>query len=198
MGYYNIECNVYLGVTHTGAVECGGEGVVELDDNAVNILVDLIREKGTTDVDALGLIESNPEIYDKLYDAYYKLTYSEVEKEMLWDGYYSGVYEYDRVDLIERCKQECGFDFDFVYDEENFLDSEGNVDEDLVEEARQEAEDAAFDEWLDDYITSLSDDEAVTFFYNYMNADFEMEDSDVVVQIPEAIINKAQERDKDC
>lgn len=198
MGYYNIECNVYLGVTNTGAVECGGEGVVELDDNEVNVLVDLIREKGTTDVDALGLKESNPEIYDKLYDAYYKLTYSEVEKEMLWDGYYSGVYEYDRGDLIERCKQECGFDFDFVYDEENFLDSEGNVDEDLVEEARQEAEDAAFDEWLDEYITSLSDDEAVTFFYNYMNADFEMDDSDVVVQIPEAIINKAQERDKDC
>lgn len=195
MGYYNIECNVFLGVAHTGAVECGGEGVVELDDNEVNVLVDLIRKKGTTDVEALALIESNPEIYDKLHDAYYRLAFAEVEKQMLWDGYYSGVFEYDKDDLIERCRQECGFDFDFVYEEDDFLDSEGNVDEDWVEEARQEAENEAFDEWLDEYITSLSDDEAVSFFYNYMNADFEMDELDVVVQIPEAIISMAQERD---
>lgn len=195
MGYYNIESVIFLGATHSGVIKRDGESVVELDDNAVSVLVDLIRQKGTTDVDALGVKESNPEIYDKLHDAYYRLAYTEVENQMLWEGYYRGDYEYDTDDLIGRCKQDCGFDFNFVYNEEEFLNDDGNVDVDMLEEARQEAEEDAFAEWLDSYINSLPDDKATSFFYNYMNAGFEMDDLDVVVQIPEAIISMAQGRE---
>jgi hypothetical protein len=52
---------------------------------------------------------------------------------------------------------------------------------------------AAFSESLNDYVNELSDKEAKSFFYEHMNADLDMDNVEYSVEIPQAIINKAQE-----
>ena len=55
MALYSIESEQCLGMSHHGAVTVNGESAVELSDEEVDILVKLIKEKGTTDVEALDL-----------------------------------------------------------------------------------------------------------------------------------------------
>ena len=51
----------------------------------------------------------------------------------------------------------------------------------------------AFSDWLDDYVTGLSDDEACRFFYDHMDADLNLDDIDYSVEIPKGVIKKAEE-----
>lgn len=56
MALYRIENDTCLGITHSGgAVNVESEGYVELSDEEVAKIVDLIRQKGTTDIDELEL-----------------------------------------------------------------------------------------------------------------------------------------------
>ena len=55
MALYSIESEQCLGMSHHGAVTVNGESAVELSDEEVDILVKLIKEQGTTDVEALDL-----------------------------------------------------------------------------------------------------------------------------------------------
>jgi hypothetical protein len=55
MAEYKIECEQFLGFSHSGSVTTSGESTIELSDEEVATLVQLIREKGTTDVGELGL-----------------------------------------------------------------------------------------------------------------------------------------------
>ena len=53
----------------------------------------------------------------------------------------------------------------------------------------------AFNDWLDDYVTGLEDDEVKDFFYNNMNAGLELDDVKYSVEIPGAIIKLAEKKD---
>ena len=196
MALYSIESEQCLGMSHHGAVTVNGESAVELSDEEVDILVKLIKEKGTTDVEALDLENLYPDIYEKLDDAYRDMAYNAEEMHWLWEGYNNGYYEYDTVELMNYCERELGFKFE--YDEKDYyLDDpedleegeEPDIDEDQIEEDKSEA----FSEWLDDYVSGLDDDEARDFFYEHMNADLNMDDVEYTVEIPQAIINKAKE-----
>ena len=196
MALYSIESEQCLGMSHHGAVTVNGESAVELSDEEVDILVKLIKEKGTTDVEALDLENLYPDIYEKLDDAYRDMAYNAEEMHWLWEGYNNGYYEYDTVELMNYCERELGFKFE--YDEKDYyLDDpedleegeEPDIDEDQIEEDKSEA----FSEWLDDYISGLDDDEARDFFYEHMDADLDMDNVEYTVEIPQAIINKAKE-----
>ena len=196
MALYSIESEQCLGMSHHGAVTVNGESAVELSDEEVDILVKLIKEKGTTDVEALDLENLYPDIYEKLRDAYRDMAYNAEELHWLWEGYNNGYFEYDTVELMNYCERELGFKFE--YDEKDYyLDDpedleegeEPDIDEDQIEEDKSEA----FSEWLDDYVSGLDDDEARDFFYEHMNADLNMDDVEYTVEIPQAIINKAKE-----
>ena len=169
MAEYTIECDICLGLTHWGAVETSGKGTIELSDEEVNTLVDLVRKKQSTNPDELGLEESHPDLYEKLDDAYSELYYQTEETYWLKEGI--GHYEYDLDELQEYCAENCGY----------------NEEED------------DFDSWLDDYIDSLPYDELCDFFYNHLNADVDMDASDVKyeVHIPKEIIEMAKEPDTD-
>ena len=70
MALYRIENDTCLGITHSGgAVNVESEGYVELSDEEVAKIVDLIRQKGTTDIDELELEEKYPDIYEKRREA---------------------------------------------------------------------------------------------------------------------------------
>ena len=195
MALYSIESEQCLGMAHFGgAVTVNGESTVELSDEEVNILIQLIKEKGTTDVDELDIATSHPALYEKLDNAYSKMAYNAEEMHWLWEGYNNGYFEYDDEKLMDYCERELGFKFE--YDEKDYyLDDveeleegeEPDIDEDRIEEDKSEA----FSEWLSDYVNGLSDKEAKSFFYEHMNADLDMDNVAYSVEIPAGIIKKA-------
>ena len=195
MALYSIESEQCLGMSHHGAVTVNGESAVELSDEDVNILVKLIKEKDTTNVEALDLENLYPDIYEKLDDAYRDMAYDAEEMHWLWEGYNNGYFEYDTVELMNYCERELGFKFeydvkDYYLDDPEDLEEgeEPDIDEDQIEEDKNDA----FSEWLDDYVNGLSDKEAKSFFYEHMNADLDMDNVAYSVEIPAGIIKKVQ------
>ena len=195
MALYSIESEQCLGMSHHGAVTVNGESAVELSDEEVDILVKLIKENGTTDVEELDLENLYPDIYSKLDDAYRDMAYDAEEMHWLWEGYNNGYYEYDVYELMDYCEKNLGFSYEFkpeeYFDEDDleYYKEDPESYEDEIEEAKSEA----FSEWLDDYVSGLDDDEARDFFYEHMDADLNMDDVEYTVEIPQAIINKAKE-----
>lgn len=195
MAEYTIECEQCLGISHDFAVYADGEGTVELSDEEVTTLVQLIRQKGTTDVRELNLETTHPDLYAKLDKAYHDLARHAETMHWLWEGYENGYYEYDEDELMDYCEQE--LDFTFEYDEEDYLDEDDDLDEEDVldeDEIRYDAKLHALRFWLDDYLHSLSDEEVFSFMNEHMNACIEDEEVEkYTVSIPEAIIQKAKE-----
>ena len=196
MALYSIESEQCLGMSHHGAVTVNGESAVELSDEEVDILVKLIQEKNSTDVGDLDLETLHPDIYKKLDEAYSDMAYRAEEIHWLWEGYNNGYFEYDSEKLMDYCEKELGFEFeynvkDYYLDNPEDLEEgeEPEIDEDMLEEDKSDA----FSEWLDDYLSDLSDDEARDFFYNHMDADLNMDGVEYTVGIPEAIIAKAKQ-----
>ena len=196
MALYSIESEQCLGMSHHGAVTVNGESAVELSDEEVGILVKLIQEKNSTDVGDLDLETLHPDIYKKLDEAYSDMAYRAEEIHWLWEGYNNGYFEYDSEKLMDYCEKELGFEFeydvkDYYLDDPEDLEEgeEPEIDEDMLEEDKSDA----FSEWLDDYLSDLSDDEARDFFYHHMGAELNMDGVEYTVGIPLAIINKAKE-----
>ena len=57
------------------------------------------------------------------------------------------------------------------------------------------AKSAAFHDWLDDYVRSLSDDDAAEFMRDHMDAEVDVDEVEYTVNVPEDIIKKAKEQD---
>ena len=129
MALYSIESEQCLGMAHFGgAVTVNGESAVELSDDEVNILVQLIKEMDTTDVDELDIATSHPALYEKLDDAYRQMAYDAEELHWLWEGYHNGYFEYDTDKLMSYCERELGFKFE--YDEKDYyLDDPEDLEE---------------------------------------------------------------------
>lgn len=70
MALYSIENDICLGISHSGAVNVESEGYVELSDEEVAKIVDLIRQKGTTDIEGLELedVEYSVEIPEAIIE----------------------------------------------------------------------------------------------------------------------------------
>lgn len=191
MAAYKIEFYESYGISH-----CGSEGdyvarTVELSDEEVDTLVQLIKEKGTSDVEALGLRESHPDIYDTLDEAYREAAMDAAEMHWLWEGYYNGYFNYDLKEVMDYCKEHLGF----VYEKEE-NDEEDDEEEYENDEGYDDDECDAFYEWKDNYVHNVlkTDDEIRDFFYNVLNADLSIEDLyDYTVEIPEEIVLKAEE-----
>ena len=188
MAEYKIECEQCLGFSHCGPVTTSGESTIELSDEEVATLVQLIREKGTADVGKLDLETSHPELYAKLDEAYREMARHAEYMHWLWEGYDNGYYEYDDDELMDYCERECGFFFE--YDKNDYLDANGDFDEEEMGYAKSEA----FHEWLDDYVRGLSDDDAAEFMNEHMDAAIDVDDVEYTVNIPEDIILKAKEQ----
>lgn len=195
MALYSIESEQCLGMSHHGAVTVNGESAVELSDEEVDILVKLIKEKNSTDVGDLDLETLHPDIYKKLDEAYSDMAYRAEEIHWLWEGYNNGYYEYDTDELMAYCEKE--LDFSFEFKPEEYFDEDDleyyKEDPESYEDEINELKGEAFSEWLDDYVSGLSDDEAASFFYEHMGADLNLDDVEYTVGIPQAIIAKAKQ-----
>lgn len=166
MAKYTISHECYW-MSHCGSVGTEGSGTVELSDEEVKKIVDLIRETGTKDVEEMGLAEVHPEIFEKLDEAQSELAYNVEYNYWVWNGYESRYYECDMNDVMEYCIENHGFTFE--YDENEYTDEDGSVDEDAIEDAQLEA----FEEWLEDFIYGLDNDAAVDFIVNQLNLEID-------------------------
>ena len=192
MAQYNIWTECFLGMSHCGSVTADGSGMVDLTDEEVAKLVEMIRQCDSDDLEVLNLKDTCPEIYEKLEQAHRDAAYQAEYMHWLKEGYDGGYYEYDQEELMSYCEEECGFCFE--EEPEDFMDEDGDFDEEAYEESKYDA----FAEWLDDYIYSLDDDELIDFLVNHMNADVDMSSwsEDYTVSLPPAIIEMAAEADE--
>ena len=79
---FDIENEICLGISHSGAVMTEGTGILELYDNEVSLLIN-IKEKKNSDVAELGIEELHPDLYEKLRQAYYDMAYKAAELHWL-------------------------------------------------------------------------------------------------------------------
>ena len=77
--------------------------------------------------------------------------------------------------------------FVFEYDEDDYMDEDGEVDEDRIWDDKTEA----FDEWLEIFIEGLDNDSCRKFLEEHLNAEVDMSDLefDYEIEIPKAIID---------
>ena len=113
---------------------------------------------------------------------------SRMKKVSFWEGFENGYYEYDEEELMNYCERECGFSFE--YDENDYLNDKGEIDEEELGYAKSDA----FTSWLDDYVHSLSDEDAAEFISEHMGAEVEVDDVEYTVAIPAEIIQKAKQQ----
>ena len=195
MSLYSIESEKVLGITHTGEVTVNGESAVELTDEEVAILVRLIRENDTTDVEELDLENLYPAIFDKLDTACRDMEFRAEEMHWLLDGYHSHYFDYNERKLMAYCEENLGFAYEFK-PEDYFNDDELEEyleDPEAFEDTINDIVSEAFNDWLDDYIDKATDDQLRDLFYNHMDCDLDMDPVSYTVQIPPAIIKMAEQ-----
>jgi hypothetical protein len=170
-----------------GDVTADAKGTVEFSDEELVALVVLIKSKNSADVGVLNLQEVLPEVYRKLDEAIRGAVVEAERHHWLLSGFYEGAYEYDVYEVMEYCEENCGFEFS--YDEDEYLDEDGELDEEALEEAKLEA----FDEWLPDYLELLDLPERSKFIQEQLNGEVDMLgiDANYAVFIPEEIIKLA-------
>lgn len=186
MAQYSFTCERYDGYSHTEAMTSRVKGTVELSDEDVATLVKQMRESGTSDIDELELEETEPRIYNILYEACSDACFTSAQIDALLECYYDNVFDCDKDAFIDFCYS---LGFRLKRDKEEFLDSDGNccrymmTDFELFE----------FRHWLENYVKSMSLDEAEDFFKEYVNGELEEyeTDYDISVVIPQAIIDMA-------
>ena len=192
MSKFDIEVEICLGYSHCGGVYNDGCGEVELSDKEVEQLVNLMKEKGTSDIVELELEEKLPEIYGKLDEAYKAVAHKAEEEHWLDEGYYhSECHNYEEADMIDYLIEQGAWNFE--YDEEEFKDEDGEIDDDALWEAQSEY---LHEEALDDYLAGLHGEERYDFLRNKVGIDVDVFECDYEIAIPSEIIALAFPKEK--
>lgn len=187
MATYEIEVDICLGFSHCGGVYNSGYGEVELSDEEVDELMALMKEKDTSDVDEMDLEENLPEIYKKLDAAYCDAAYDAEEEHWLEEGYYHlECHNYEDRVMIDYIKEKG--EWEFEYDEEEFKDENGELDEEALFDAEC---DYLHEEGLDNYLSTLHGDERKDFLRNQVGIDVDPQGCDYEIEIPSEIVAKA-------
>lgn len=139
---------------------------VEISEDENDAVLSLMGDEFSMELEDLELEQSDPELFAKLKDIYDRMAREAEEKQWLWTGFRDGAFEYDVDELMNHCQANCGFVFECEPDEFE--------DEDECYDARVEA----FEEWLEDYLISLDDDEFKEFMYKHLNAQVELDEPD--------------------
>jgi hypothetical protein len=185
MAKFEFDCVCNLGFSHCGSVDAYGNGTVELSADDVTRLVDLIREMESTDIEELQLKDKYPDIYKTLDDAFRDAAREATINHWYMQGFYDWVYEYDIDELMDYCSE--NHDFVFEYDEEDYVDEDGEIDEDRIWDDKTEA----FDEWLEIFLEGLDNSSCRKFLEEHLNAEVDLSDLelDYEIEIPKAIID---------
>ncbi len=183
MQEFEFSVEIFLGRHCCGREEyVTAEGSLTLDDDQVDQLVALIKENnGETDIEALDLETKYPEIYEALEDAYIDEASEACYRHWVIEGYENGYL--DEPDNLMETLEQAGL-FKYEIDPDDF-----DMDEDELEEEKEEA----FNEWLNDYLNALDEDELISFLETYYDLEFDgtAGDYDYTVEIPQEIADLA-------
>lgn len=187
MPRFDIELQICLGFSHCGVVYNTGYGEVELTEQEVEQLVNLMKEEDSRDIEELDLENKFPEIFKKLDEAYHSLAYDAEEEHWLEEGYYhTECHDYEDGDMIAFLKKKDAWDFE--YDEEEFKDEDGKMDEEALFDAEC---DYLHEYALDHYLGSLHGEERLDFLREQVGISVEVFGCDYEVEIPEEIVKMA-------
>lgn len=177
-----------MGFSHCGEVMADLEGQIELTDEESAQLVALMQEKKSCDVAEMGLKERYPDLYERLEEAWYDAAYNAELAHWHREGFLNGYCEFDLDEVMEHCEAHCGYTFTFDPEEHCLLDPD---DEEQMEELRREH----FEAWLEEYVTTLSNEEVIAFCSEQLNSEVEdvtdPEGVEYEVAIPYELIRRA-------
>jgi hypothetical protein len=165
-----------------------GESVLELTDEEVKTLVNLIKENdGETDIEALGLKDKYPAIYDAFHEAFLQPVSFDGSLQWAVDGYFEGYFDGPSDEEILRIvESESLYDFKFEYNEGDYLDEDGEFMEEQLMEDKCQA-------WRD-FFSELPSDDQLSFldrFFKKQIYEFETQELSGDMYIPEEIIEMA-------
>ena len=180
-----IDEDLCLGYSHCGSVCANAYGEFEMADADVEILVALIREKGTTDINELGIEQSHPTIYDLLEKEIYKIYQIAVTAHFIREEI-NDYFEYDD-GVIDYCIQKYGFDPDEECEDEDYGDEEYEDEEEEYEAKLH----SRFVNWISFYASTLSDKELVDFNSDTVNIAVDFYADEFALEIPRQIIDLA-------
>lgn len=175
MPTFEISVGICMGWTHSGPVYEKANGLVELTDQEVSTLKDLIRQQGTTDVEALQLQTRHPDIYAKLDAACQHTAYIGQQKHWLIQGLGEGCYDDRDPALRAYCTEHCGYHPDPNEEDEEDIEFDFHL-------------------WLLSYLEDLNGEEVITFFRDHLDteAEVDIDEVDYRVVLPTAIANYRQ------
>ena len=180
-----IDEDLCLGYSHCGSVCANAYGEFEMADADVETLVALIREKGTTDINELGIEQSHPTIYDLLEKEIYKIYQIAVTAHFIREEI-NDYFEYDD-GVIDYCIQKYGFDPDEECEDEDYGDEEYEDEEEEYEAKLH----SRFVNWISFYAETLSDKELVDFNSDTVNIAVDFYADEFALEIPRQIIDLA-------
>ena len=187
MAVFDISDYVCMGWSCSGPVYEDGKGSVVLSKGDVETLVKLIREKGITDVEELGLKSAHPRLYQKLYRAYQKMEIEAKTRHWLRVGIRYGLDEKEMEAMKKYCRRYCGWHFDL----ESHLEWDDEMDE-MDEDDITYEENMDFQQWFEAFIEEADIKKMKYLLYQVLEAEFDDEDAEPYVQIPKAIIDMAE------
>lgn len=188
MAIYHFTDEVSMGFSHCGEVTADLEGQIELTDEEAAQLVALMQEKKSCDVAEMGLEQRYPALYKRLKEAWYDAAYTAELAHWHREGFLDGYCEFDLDEVMAHCESYCGYTF--TYDPEAHPLSDPD-DEEQLEELRREH----FEAWLEEYVTTLSNEEVIEFCSEQLNSEVEdvtdPEGVEYTIAIPYELIRRA-------
>ena len=165
-----------------------GESVLELTDEEVNTLVELIKTHGgETDIESLELEEKYPRIYDAFHEAFIQPVAYDGSLQWAIDGYRYSYFDIPGDESIMDEIEAEGF-FKFEYDEEDYLDEEGN----LLEDDLMEDKCVAWREYFDELPREKQFEFLDRFYKDYIY-DYDTQELTGDMYIPEEIVQLARQ-----
>ena len=186
LGYHCNGCGEYI----------DAEGSFSLEEEDVNALVQLIRDHGgEADIEKLGLESALPNVYETIREAYSDAAAEATRKNWLLEGYRNNYFEED-CNVMDVLEEEGLFKFEPDLDalrEDLGLDEEDEITDEDIEEAKQEA----FDEWKEEYLGSLSEEDRFSFIEKYYaaDADYSSDYYEVTLELPQEIVDLVTKKD---
>ena len=177
-----------MGFSHCGEVMADLEGQIELTDEEAAQLVALMQETKSSDVAEMGLEQRYPDLYERLKETWYDAAYNAELAHWHREGFLDGYCEFDLDEVMEHCEAHCGYTFTFDPEEHCLLEPD---DEEQLEELRREH----FEAWLEEYVTTLSNEEVIEFCSEQLNSEVEdvtdPEGVEYTIAIPYELIRRA-------
>lgn len=155
---------------------------IELSSSEVLFLINLMKEKGTTDVESLDLENSNKNLYQKLRDKCFEASLQN-EKSYCLENHFSELVNWNKSELYRHCIEHYGY--------------VPATEEDYEDDQEEPWDTDHFNEWLKWYLDEIPYKDKYRLIDMFGNIEWDLDSVFCEVKIPEAIIKMANHTNTD-